>query len=465
MKPSPASPEARPGSARLITLSACVLVAVIAAYATTYVWVERSARKMIYQENTPKEGAERLETFSPWMFSPTKWQWLRAEAYRKLGDRSRVSRISDELAARGVPNLQASSPLLLMESAAGIPGRVKDNLGPLLLLYKDQGSDVLGALVAGFMNLGDLSGANQTLRLWNELYEKDPQAEYWRGVHATTSYDLDTALEAFKRSIELAPSEIRPHQELAEVYLEKAMFEEAKAEFEWLVQRKPEAPEIITGLARSLLNLGYADQAAEQLQKLTDVSKLPSPELALVCETNLEADKVDVASAQAAILLQRWPDALPYLQLQARCLAKLGKTTESEALFARAAESQKRRPEVDRMIEQLATDSANQAMRRDMGELMMTYLDPPGGVGYLQIASRANPFDLKTQELLANYYQREGNEPIADNHRKAIRRIQQAMLEAAEAEAQNQAQTQSLGQPGQPPATTPATNALPPNGN
>lgn len=107
------------------------------------------------------------------------------------------------------------------------------------------------------------------------------------------------------------------------------------------------------------------------------------------------------------------------------------------------------------MIEQLATDSANQAMRRDMGELMMNYLDPPGGVGYLQIASRANPFDLKAQELLATYYQREGNETIADNHRKAIRRIQQAMLEAAEA----QAKAQALGQP------SPATNASPPIGN
>ena len=187
-------------------------------------------------------------------------------------------------------------------------------------------------------------------------------------------------------------------------------------EYEWLISRKQESPEIITGYARSLLNLGYPDLAAEQLKKLKDVSKLRSPELALVCETNLEAGQVQEASDQAAILLKRWPDALPYLQLQARCLAKLGKGPESEKLFAQAAESQKQRPLVDQMIDKLSTDSSNQPLRRDMGELMMNYLDPPGGVGYIQIASRTQPFDQKTQELLVQYYEREGNQLLADNH-------------------------------------------------
>ena len=67
-----------------------------------------------------------------------------------------------------------------------------------------------------------------------------------------------------------------------------------------------------------------------------------------------------------------------------------------------------------------------------MGELMMKYLDPSGGVGYIQIASRTNPFDMKTQELLAAYYEKEGNLQIAENHRRMIRQIQQAILESME---------------------------------
>ena len=363
--------DSRSGLARSILLLTLGILTLALLWIGTYFWVDRSSRDLLYRKDSPTTALARLEAWSPWMFSPNSWKWLRAEAHRKLGDRVRVNRLVDEMAASGLPSIQATSPLLLLDASAGVPGKVKENLGPLLILYKANGSEVLGSLVQGFLNQGDLVSASQTLRLWTELFESDPKASFWKGVHSTISYDLDGALQAFRNAIALDPEDVRAHQELSEVLIEKANFEEARKEYEWLISRKQESPEIITGYARSLLNLGYPDLAAEQLKKLKDVSKLRSPELALVCETNLEAGQVQEASDQAAILLKRWPDALPYLQLQARCLAKLGKGPESEKLFAQAAESQKQRPLVDQMIDKLSTDSSNQPLRRDMGELMM----------------------------------------------------------------------------------------------
>ena len=422
----------RSGAIRTGLVALLLVPILLAIWAVLYLWVDRSSRDLIYRKNASAQGISRLEAWAPLMFYPSRWTWLKAEAYRKLGDRPRVSRLVDEMAAKGLADLKASSPLWLLESAAGRPGKVKDNLGPLLLVYKSDGGEVLASLVQGFLNQGDHPSASQALRLWNELYEQDPKAAFWQGVFSTASYDLETALKSFQKAIELDPQEPRARQELAEVYLEKANFEEARQQFEWLVKNDYENPEVITGYARSLLNLGLTDEAALQLKKLTDVSKLPSPELALVCETNLEADQAQEASEQASILLKRWPNALPYLQLKARSLAKLGETSESEKFFAQAAESQNKRPQVDQMIERMATDSANQELRRDMGELMMNYLDPAGGVGYIQIASRTNPFDIKTQELLVSYYEKEGDLQVAQNHRRMIRQIQQAVMNSME---------------------------------
>ena len=421
----------RSGAIRTGLVALLLVPILLAIWTVLYLWVDRSSRDLIYRKNASAQGISRLEAWAPLMFYPSRWTWLKAEAYRKLGDRPRVSRLVDEMAAKGLADLKASSPLWLLESAAGRPGKVKDNLGPLLLVYKSDGGEVLASLVQGFLNQGDHPSASQALRLWNELYEQDPKAAFWQGVFSTASYDLETALKSFQKAIELDPQEPRARQELAEVYLEKANFEEARQQFEWLMKNQP-TPEVITGYARSLLNLGLTDEAALQLKKLTDVSKLPSPELALVCETNLEADQAQEASEQASILLKRWPNALPYLQLKARSLAKLGETSESEKFFAQAAESQNKRPQVDQMIERMATDSANQELRRDMGELMMNYLDPAGGVGYIQIASRTNPFDIKTQELLVSYYEKEGDLQVAQNHRRMIRQIQQAVMNSME---------------------------------
>lgn len=404
-----------------------VLLALAAGWAWLYRWVDSSSRQWLYESNRPELAAARLEAWSPWMGSPKSWRWLLAEAYRKSGDRARVQRITDNLATSGMDSVRATGPLLLMDATSGMPGRVKDNLGPLLVAYRGNQAEVLASLVQGFLAQGDSMGANQALRLWGELVEGDHQHQYWRGIYFTYEYDLDAAVRAFRKSIELQPNFIRAHQELAEVLLEQAKFEEARAEYEWILEYSEPSNEIITNYARSLLNLGLVDEASEQLAKLKDPNKLPSPELALVCQTNLEASQAQKASEQAAILLERWPNALPYLQLQARCMQQLGRTAESEALFGKAAESQNQRPRVDAMLERLQTDPFNAILRRDLGELMMNYLDPPGGVGYIQVASRANPSDVKSHELIASYMEREGNLESAETHRRILRQIQQAI--------------------------------------
>lgn len=424
----------RRGISRSLALLGSI-ACLVALWLAAYLWVGASSRDLLYRQGKPAIAAARLESWSPWMLSPKGWRWLLADAYRKIGDRGRVKRITDELATGGMAQTQAAAPLLLMDSAAGVPVKVKENLGPLLLIYKENGAEVLGSLVQGFMTQGDFNSANQTLRLWGELFEGDFQLEFWKGVTSTANYDLDGAITAFQKSIAIRSDFPRSHEELAQVYLEKAQFEEARTEFEWIEKYAKangieESPELISGYARSLLNLGYPDLASEQLKKLKDISKLPSPELALVCETNLESGNVQEASEQAAMLLKRWPDALPYLQLQARCMAKLGSSSESEALFQKASDSQLKRPDVDRMLERLVTDNSNQDLRRDMGEMMMNYLDPSGGAGYVQVASRANPIDLKSHALLANYFEREGRLNAAENHRRAIRQIELAILES-----------------------------------
>jgi len=394
-------------------------------------WVEQTAKSQIYSKSEPAQALKILERWTPWLGSPTSLRWLQAEAHRKAGDRGRVQRITDSLAAEGIEPIRAHAPMVLMEGAGGAPQRVKENMGPLLEIYKNDGSEVLASMVQGYFSQGDSTSANQTLRLWGELYENDFQKEFWQGVLATQNYNLESALASFQRSVELNPEFPRARQELAEVYIEQAKFEDAKSAYQWLYEKYPENTDYILGYARSLLNLGYPEQAVEKLSRIRDVSTLPSPELALVCETNLEAGRIEDATAQAAMLLRRWPNALPYLQLQARCQAKLGQANESETLFAKAAESQTRRPEVDRLLEQLAVDPGNHQLRMNLGELMMTYLDPAGGIGYIQVASRTVPSDLRAHQLLAYFYEREGKVTIAEIHRRAIQRIELAMEQAA----------------------------------
>ena len=89
----------RSGAIRIGLLALLAAPLIAALWVGMYFWVDRSSRELIYQKNAAAKGIDRLDTWAPWMFYPSGWSWLRAEGYRKLGDRARVNRLVDEMAA------------------------------------------------------------------------------------------------------------------------------------------------------------------------------------------------------------------------------------------------------------------------------------------------------------------------------------------------------------------------------
>ncbi len=384
-------------------------------------WVEKSALEDIYDRDAPQRGIERLTGWHFLSFYSNRWNWFKAEGMRKMGDFARVRQYSDSASATGVKPEMAKGPLWLSEASIGLTNSAKEHLGPLMVQYGPHRSEVFASLVQGFLAKGNLQDASQTIRLWREEVEADPQLHYWDGVLATTKYELNRAVASFRKSLELKPNFIDARIELATVLTEQAKSEDAHAEWEWLAQNAPSSGRIITGYARSLLNTGYAEEAATELAKLPNPEKLPAADLALLAETHLEAKQFERAFEQSTLLIERWPDVASYLELLARSEAGRGHGDQSKLLFDKAKRSQNRRPEIDQLLGQLNSDPNNLNLRRNLGELMMAFFDPASGAGYLQAVARSNPNDLRVHELLAIYFRRECKPELALMHEKYLR--------------------------------------------
>lgn len=416
------TPQSTP-LARRIALGGVILCVVLGAVGGIFAFIQRESTLDIYTRGRPEVAAERLKTWSPIFFRPTHWNWLTAEAYRKQNDLGRVKRIVDELTASDMPGKKANAPLWLVEATSGSPLNVIENLGPLLVLYREHSSEVYSSLLQGLVLKGDTMRVQQILKLWEDQEDDNAELFYWRGVVAASNYELNRAASSFRSALELKPDYHIARLELAQVLLEQAQHNDAKVEFEILVNAMPDDNDVITGYARSLLNLGYADEAARELAKLKNTEQLGSAELALISETNLEAGNADAALAQAKILLSRWPNVGSYHELMARCYAKLNQKQLSEEAFEKAKLSQAKRPEIDQLIQQLDSSPNNNDVRRQLGEIMMTYQDPASGSGYLQVAARANPGDARIHQLLALYLKRENRLKQADVHERIFKQL------------------------------------------
>ena len=408
---------------RIVGFSILAVGLIAAGWLSLRWWIERESERDIFEREQPKIALQRLTSWSTVMATPKRWRWLQAEAARKSNDRARLHRFCDEAGSAGLSTEEANGPKWLMDAASGNIQNAKANLAKLLLLYGKNRDEVYAAVVQGFLVKGNKPDANQVLKLWKEDTDGTPEFYYWQGVAAISNYELNRGEESLRKAIEARPGFQKARLELAELFIEQAQFNDARAEFEWLVQRMPDSPRVVVGLAKSLFSLGLADEAAAELSKLKDVDSLPTTELLLIAETNLESGNVDVAHHQAQVLLSRWPDALAILQLAANCESKLMNKAKSEELSAKASRSQTFRPEIDQMLAKLNDEPNNQILRRQMGELMMNYMDPGAGAGYLEIVAVVLPTDLKVHQLLATYYQRENNRERAIVHELIVKQL------------------------------------------
>lgn len=390
-------------------------------------WIEKESILDIFERDRPTAALARLTSWNSLMLAPKKWYWLRNEAARKSNDRARLKRLTDESATAGLPSEQAYGPKWLLEASSGASKNAMSNLAKLLLLYGEHRDEVYSAIIQGFLVKGNHENSAQLLRLWKEDTDATPTYYYWDGVAAISNYELTRASESLRKAIEAKPDFAKARLELAELYLEQADFRKAKEEFAWLVQNDPENTRIIIGYARLLVSDGAVDEAIAELAKLKNAESLPTAELSLICETNIEANNLDVALKQTELLLKRWPNAIGVLKLASDCNRKLGNIETSEAISKRSELSQARRNEIDQMLAQLNKEPDNQVLRRNVGELMMNYLEPAAGAGYVEIVAMVTPLDIKAHQLLATYYNIENNPERAQAHEQAIKQISERL--------------------------------------
>jgi predicted Zn-dependent protease len=426
------SDNAVPAAGRTLRLGGLGLVLVagilVAAWFGMRIWVEREAERDIFERGQPKTALSNLTRWESILLAPERWHWLKAEAARQANDLARLKRLTDESAISGLPIEQVSGPKWLMEASSGATQNAKSNLAKLLLLYGPHRSEVFGALMQGYLIRGGKAEATQLLKLWKEESGDAAEYHFWDGVAAINNYELGRAADALRKAIELKPDYQKAHLELGELLLEQGQPDAAREEFEWLMERTPDQIRVVTGFAKTLLNLGLAEEAAAELDKLQNIEKLPATELSLIADTNLQAGNVDAAAKQIKVLLTRWPDASGILDLARQYEAKVKNIEKSEEYAKKADASQARRPEIDQMLARLNSEPNNQVLRRQIGELMMTYLDPAAGAGYLEVVAMATPTDLKVHQLLLEYFKRENNRERALIHEQFVNELSSRQL-------------------------------------
>jgi tetratricopeptide (TPR) repeat protein len=128
------------------------------------------------------------------------------------------------------------------------------------------------------------------------------------GIQAENSNDLDTAIGAFRKAADLAPSSAVVFFRLGAAYMKKSDYSHAIPPLKHAAELNPDAPAVQELLGFALLGAGYASEAIPHLQRINEVGALGIAQL----ESGSPADAI--ANLQAALAkTPNDPDLLFYL--------------------------------------------------------------------------------------------------------------------------------------------------------
>jgi len=119
---------------------------------------------------------------------------------------------------------------------------------------------------------GEYGAAAKIQASYAAAHPDDPAAQVSSGDAALQAGELDTAMENYKRAVQLAPSHVDAHYGLARTYLAKNQPSEAAAEFQTVVTAEPRRVRALNGMGIAL------DQAGAQRRRVpTAPPCLPLP--------------------------------------------------------------------------------------------------------------------------------------------------------------------------------------------
>lgn len=236
--------------------------------------------------------------------------------------------------------------LLILGNEAGANGNAakqKEYLEQLVAAYSND-ERAQFALGGYFFGQQDFPKAIEHYKKATELSSTYSTAFNILGYAYRQNVDYANAETAFKKYVELIPSDPNPYDSLAELYLKMGRFDDSITQYNKALAIDANFINSHQGIAAALLYQGKPDQAAAELQKITDKARSDAERrTALFALTVVDVDsgKMDQALAEVDkqyALGEKTSDVAGMtgdLQLRGNILLEMGKPDEAQAAFDR----------------------------------------------------------------------------------------------------------------------------------
>jgi len=348
-----------------------------------------------------------------------------ARALRRKGDLFAADAALVRAAKAGWDPTQIATQRLLAEAQCG---DIVDVERPIERLIGSEPTDQTAeecyeALAQGYLNALWPEKAAQCLEFWAAWQPSNPLVHYWKGRMHEEAEEWATALEHYRKALELAPWRYDTLQAVARMEQETAQLEDAAGHFARCHALRPDDPASALGLVECRLKLGARDRVKPMLMEALTLDLSAEARAAVITnlsEIALEAGSLDDASALAAEAVSLDPRSPRCRLVHAAILARRGEPEAAESERKKGQDLGHRQVALAEAARRARVNPHDPDVRAEVGGMMLDLGLEQEAARWFEIALQIDPNHRPSHEALAAYWSRAGDTARAARHRAAL---------------------------------------------
>jgi tetratricopeptide (TPR) repeat protein len=277
---------------------------------------------------------------------------------------------------------------------------------------------ILEAFIKGYINNYELGHVQECLEIWLKKEPNNVQALLWRGNAMEIMRRIEDAAEDYRRAVELDPNNAEARRLLANYLVSNHQGSSAIRHFQWLRVRFPSDPAVLLGLARSMHQVGNAEEAGQLVDLVLEGNPLDG--LALSEKGRLALERGELTEAET--WLRKAVSVAPFdkdaLFSLWHCLKKQQKLDEATKWRARFDQIDIDSFKMMEIMTQIRQTPSEPNLRLEVGKLLIQNAQDVEGLRWLDSALRQDPNHLPTRKYMADYFEKRGDKQRAAYFRK-----------------------------------------------
>jgi len=317
--------------------------------------------------------------------------------------------------SQGYPSQKIARQKAIILSHLGRHNEAEPVLRGLLLASSQLDPEADEALAKCYFETFQLGRAESVIDRWIRDAPDDPEPLLWKlKLAQKIKAESSVLVEIIQKVLQLDPNSDQAHLALAEIHLQKHRLDEAEQEFAAHMKLKPDASAAYLGLGIIALERGDEEGAVRNLDRAQSFD--PRDVRPLLERGKLEVGRDRFESALTFIDRAMSIDAgEPEVHYQRNLvLTRLGRTAEAKAERDTSTRLRDERLQVQKLLTEMLVAPGDLDHQFEAARWLFEHGHPQEGLRWTEKILRDQPRHAKTNRLLADYYEKQGNHGLAN---------------------------------------------------